>query len=346
MRLSGVLLALLTVSVALAGCAAKTATPQSLPLTSAEVVALPTGGVRGTVVTEAQETIAGATVVARSASDQTVVAVGQSTEGGLFALDGIPMGGFELVASFAGYRDGVELVPIYPNEVTEPVFLMLTALEGDFAGYSINATRVNFGGLAWKATDPCQVAGTMRTCGVTNTPYGGGCNSPSPHTAGCVFAFGAAVTEDWATIVGEVQWRRNEEVPIGAIWLPRRGVSVYYDVMAPGTPTGDVGLYLDDPGRWWDATDKAPIRLRIDLQDAAGRGLTGEQLCCDWTWRVAAGWCDLGRCQSGGPDAGFSIDHIVTIFVATFHGEPAPAEFTMVDLTKQLECKPPRCGGD
>lgn len=306
-----------------------------------------TADVFGYVLDDLQAPYWNAEVSIIRSSTGEALATSRSDHDGSFALESVPTGLYDVVARAEGYQNATYLLPVTSDVDVRNIFLtLIPAAGGEFAAFVVNQTRHIVSGHGWKLAAECSGSGPARTCGSEyGTTYGPACLSSSTlsdedrclHASAHLFLRG----DSWHTIVTEAVWTKYGEVPLGTIFLPRRQVSLYLEVNAPGTPIGAVGEGLDDPGRWWKVDDAAPIQLRVDRVESDARGLTA---CCDWTWRAASGWCDNGRCENG-PDVGTSMEHTMTVYQSVFFREPAPPDFSAIHNDDFQECRPPQCGG-
>lgn len=136
---------------------------------------------------------------------------------------------------------------------------------------------------------------------------------------------------NWQTQLGEVDWQASSTVS---------GRGVLFEILGPNVTNGDGtrtnrcgGINQSDPRDFLVVSDVPAVRIEINDDLLAARGVTLEDRCCDWRFRLFPGWCDLGNCDRWGPDAnvlGAAAPTTVNVFYSIFFKERAPPGWTAV----------------
>lgn len=135
----------------------------------------------------------------------------------------------------------------------------------------------------------------------------------------------------WKTQLAEVTWEPSSSVS---------GQGVLFEILGPNVTNSDGthnsrcgGINQSDPRDFLIVSDEPPFRIDINDDLLAARGVTEEDKCCDWRWRLFPGWCDLGNCARWGPDvnvAGALAPTQVDIYYTIFFEERAPPDWSAV----------------
>lgn len=135
--------------------------------------------------------------------------------------------------------------------------------------------------------------------------------------------------DSWKTQLAEVTWEPSSSVS---------GQGVLFEILGPNVTNSDGGhnsrcggINQSDPRDFLIVSDEPPFRIDINDDLLAARGVTEEDRCCDWRWRLFPGWCDLGNCARWGPDVnalGVLAPTQVDIYYTVFFEERAPPDWT------------------
>jgi hypothetical protein len=316
MRFLAVWTAGLMAAVALAGCIGEGEQSGSGGATGPNVEFDESLGIiRGVVQTEDLLPVQGAQVGILETEHLAV-----TDEAGSFQLVNVEPGSHRVVAQALGFQSVGRSVDVVAGQAVEVAF-QLGAVPTDAPYVFQDIQDVVVTAIMWKLTPECiytDVNTLAKTCGGIRPDCSGSCELSYED----LFEDLEEAGHTWHSLIGEVAW----EPQTGAT-----GRGFNFDLNAPNIERGTGGsINQADPKTFVKDSDESPIIIRIDnpttLQE---REIPEEDWCCDWFYRIFAGYCDLGFCGDGfGPDYGVMVEGRATIYISVAVNGPVAPDYT------------------
>lgn len=312
-----------------------------------------TGAVQGTILSDEELPIAGASAAIQGFPE----AVADAT--GVFVINFVTPGAHQLVATAPGYTLASTMVEIRAGEVLGNVLLLLSALPSDAPYQTTTVHSFVMSGSAFQVksvvpittvpdgpnsgqgdSNGCIFVGesaTVKTC-----QGGGDCGEDyvcEIHYGHCATAegewgaqwsnYGCDFGHEWQTIIGELT-SRPPTATTGQGWAFTQFAP---NVTRSGCPDNcDWGsTYFDDP-RNFRTVSRAPIQRVITRELLVERGVEEKDWCCDWGWRLFVGPCAIQSCDFP-VNADQMQDQPGTVYFSYFMRAPAPEGWSAVTDT-------------
>jgi hypothetical protein len=285
-----------------------------------------TGGIQGLVTDDELNPIGKAQAGLKKSDVITTDMMALTDDSGHFTISLVPPGTHLLFVQAIGFEASAKKVEVIAGQVVE-VNVALPGLPSDEPFHETDIRKAAVTAVMVKLTPSCiyNIGGqgsTAKTCQGNRVSCDPGPNCEVHYTNKLEKQMEAG--NNWSTIVGEVTWQSQSAAT---------GRGFMFDITAPNTPRGTNGaIDQGSPYTFFRMQPKPPIIWKIDPALLQERKIPEKDWCCDWFYRLFAGWCDLEssagtNCETI-PDIGIANANPATIYMTFFFKEPAAPGWT------------------